>query len=307
MKLLITGGTGTIGKEIINLSLVDGIDVNVLTRNRNLKSKREGLKYFYWNPDQKFINDECFDGIDTIINLSGFNVFNFWTKKNKLRILYSRVKSTEFILDEIYKRKIKLKSFISASGIQAYKNSYSKNYTENDSESDESSFLNKVVINWESKVLEYEKLMPSTSFSIMRVGLVLSNEGGLYKVSNNLARFYLLSPIGNGNQWQSWIHVNDAARAFIRCSKESWKGIYNLVTLNPVTQKIMDSTSFSIMRVGLVLSNEGGLYKVSNNLARFYLLSPIGNAINGNHGFMLMMLQELLLDAQKKTGKESIT
>ena len=239
MKLLITGGTGTIGKEIINLALKDGVDVNVLTRDKNLNSKRKGLKYFFWNPEKEIIDYKCFDEIDTVINLAGFNVFNYWTKKNKSKILNSRLKSTEFILDEINKKKIKLKSFISASGIQAYKNSYSKQYTENDSELDEKSFLNKVVINWESKVLEYEKIMPFTSFSIMRVGLVLSNEGGLYKVSNNLARFYLLSQIGNGNQWQSWIHVNDAARAFIRCSKEYWKGTYNLVTPNPVTQKVM--------------------------------------------------------------------
>ena len=84
---------------------------------------------------------------------------------------------------------------------------------------DKNSFLNQVIINWESVVLKYERLMPSTSFSIMRVGLVLSKEGGLYKISNNLARFYLLSPVGSGEQWQSWIHVNDAARAFIKCSR----------------------------------------------------------------------------------------
>ena len=239
MKLLITGGTGTIGKEIINLALKDGVDVNVLTRDKNLNSKRKGLKYFFWNPEKEIIDYKCFDEIDTVINLAGFNVFNYWTKKNKSKILNSRLKSTEFILEEINKKKIKLRSFISASGIQAYKNSYSNYYTENDSESDKNSFLNKVVVNWEAKVLEYERIMPFTSFSIMRVGLILSNEGGLYKVSKKLARFYLLSPIGNGKQWQSWIHVNDAARAFIRCSKEYWKGTYNLVTPNPVTQKMM--------------------------------------------------------------------
>ena len=239
MKLLITGGTGTIGKEITILSLLEGIDVNILTRNKSLKSKKEGLKYFYWNPDNKFIDHECFEGADTVINLSGYNVFNYWTKKNKLKILNSRVKSTEFILEEIHKRKIRIKSFISASGIAVYKNSYSNYYSENDSVSDKNSFLNQVIINWESVVLKYKKLMPDTSFSIMRVGLVLSKEGGLYKISNNLARFYLLSPVGSGEQWQSWIHVNDAARAFIKCSRESWKGIFNLVTPNPVTQKVM--------------------------------------------------------------------
>ena len=81
--------------------------------------------------------------------------------------------------------------------------------------------------------------MPSTSFSIMRIGLVLSRDGGFYKISNKLARFYLLSKIGTGKQWQSWIHVNDVARAFLRNSKESWEGIYNLVAPNPVTHSEM--------------------------------------------------------------------
>jgi len=239
MKLLITGGTGIIGKEIINLSLIEGFNVNVLTRDKSLRSKRVGLKYFYWNPDAKVINHECFEGVNAVINLSGFNIINYWSKKNKLNILNSRVRSTEFILSEINKRNIKLKTFISASGIAAYKSSYSNFYTENDSMSDKNSFLNQVVVKWESKVLEYKKEMPSTSFSIMRIGIVLYREGGIYKISNNLGRFYLLSPIGDGKQWQSWIHINDLARAFIISSKESWEGVYNLVSPNPVTQKVM--------------------------------------------------------------------
>ena len=239
MKLLITGGTGIIGQEIINLSLIEGFNVNVLTRDKSLRSKRVGLKYFYWNPDAKVINHECFEGVNAVINLSGFNIINYWSKKNKLNILNSRVRSTEFILSEINKRNIKLKTFISASGIAAYKSSYSNFYTENDSMSDKNSFLNQVVVKWESKVLEYKKEMPSTSFSIMRIGIVLYREGGIYKISNNLGRFYLLSPIGDGKQWQSWIHINDLARAFIISSKESWEGVYNLVSPNPVTQKVM--------------------------------------------------------------------
>ena len=239
MKLLITGGTGIIGQEIINLSLIEGFNVNVLTRDKSLRSKRVGLKYFYWNPDTKVINHECFEGVNAVINLSGFNIINYWSKKNKLNILNSRVRSTEFILSEINKRNIKLKTFISASGIAAYKSSYSNFYTENDSMSDKNSFLNQVVVKWESKVLEYKKEMPSTSFSIMRIGIVLYREGGIYKISNNLGRFYLLSPIGDGKQWQSWIHINDLARAFIISSKESWEGVYNLVSPNPVTQKVM--------------------------------------------------------------------
>jgi len=285
MKLLITGGTGTIGKEIINLALKDGVDVNVLTRDKNLNSKRKGLKYFFWNPEKEIIDYKCFDEIDTVINLAGFNVFNYWTKKNKSKILNSRLKSTEFILDEINKKKIKLRSFISASGIQAYKNSYSNYYTENDSESDKNSFLNKVVVNWEAKVLEYERIMPFTSFSIMRVGLILSNEGGLYKVSKKIARFYLLSPIGNGKQWQSWIHVNDAARAFIRSSKEYWKGTYNLVTPNPVTQKMMLKSIAKSVNRKIVIPN------ISIKLA-YLLLGEVTQILNSSQKVKPLMLSQ---------------
>ena len=285
MKLLITGGTGTIGKEIINLALKDGVDVNVLTRNKNLNSKRKGLKYFFWNPEKEIIDYKCFDEIDTVINLAGFNVFNYWTRKNKSKILNSRLRSTEFILDEINKKKIKLRSFISASGIQAYKNSYSNYYTENDSESDKNSFLNKVVVNWEAKVLEYERIMPFTSFSIMRVGLILSNEGGLYKVSKKIARFYLLSPIGNGKQWQSWIHVNDAARAFIRCSKEYWKGTYNLVTPNPVTQKMMLKSIAKSVNRKIVIPN------IPIKLA-YLLLGEVTQILNSSQKVKPLMLSQ---------------
>ena len=61
----------------------------------------------------------------------------------------------------------------------------------------------------------------------------------LFKICNKLSRCYLLSTIGPGNQWQSWIHVNDVARVILKNSRESWEGIYNVVAPNPVTQKEM--------------------------------------------------------------------
>ena len=284
MKLLITGGTGIIGKEIINLSLIEGFNVNVLTRDKRLRSKIVGLKYFYWNPDIKVIDHECFEDIDVVINLSGFNIINYWSKKNKLNILNSRVRSTEFILSEINKRNIKLKTFISASGIAAYKSSYSNFYNENDSMSDKNSFLNQVVVKWESKVLEYKKEMPSTSFSIMRIGIVLYREGGIYKISNNLGRFYLLSPIGDGKQWQSWIHINDLARAFIISSKESWEGVYNLVSPNPVTQKVMLESIAKNINRKIIFPN------IPVKLVRL-LLGEVIEVINSSHKVDPQMLR----------------
>ena len=68
----------------------------------------------------------------------------------------------------------------------------------------------------------------------MRIGLVLSQSGGLYKICKMLSKFFILSPIGTGNQWQSWIHVKDAAKIILSSCENSWRGTYNLVAPKPV-------------------------------------------------------------------------
>ena len=237
MKLLITGGSGTLGQNITQLAISKNYQVNILTRNKNLSSNKNGIKYYYWDPSQKIIDHNCFDGVDSVINLSGYNVFCYWTNKNKSKILESRIESTSFILSQIKERNIKIKSFVSASGIAAYSNSLSIVSTEDHGVDKPTSFINQVVIKWESKVRDYEKILPDISFSILRIGLVLSNYGGLFKISKNLSKLFLLSPLGSGYQWQSWIHVDDVSIIFLRSIENSEKGIINLVSPNPVIQK----------------------------------------------------------------------
>ena len=237
MKLLITGGSGTLGQNITQLALSKNYQVNILTRNKKLSSNKNGVKYYYWDPKLKIIDHNCFDGVDSVINLSGYNVFCYWTNKNKSKILESRIESTSFILSQIKERNIKIKSFVSASGIAAYSNSLSIVSTEDHGVDKPTSFINQVVIKWESKVRDYEKILPDISFSILRIGLVLSNYGGLFKISKNLSKLFLLSPLGSGYQWQSWIHVDDVSIIFLRSIENSEKGIINLVSPNPVIQK----------------------------------------------------------------------
>ena len=237
MKLLITGGSGTLGQNITQLALSKNYQVNILTRNKKLSSNKNGIKYYYWDPKLKIIDHNCFDGVDSVINLSGYNVFCYWTNKNKSKILESRIESTSFILSQIKERNIKIKSFVSASGIAAYSNSLSIVSTEDHGVDTPTSFINQVVIKWESKVRDYEEILPDISFSILRVGLVLSNYGGLFKISKNLSKLFLLSPLGSGNQWQSWIHVDDVSIIFLKTIENGEKGIINLVSPNPVIQK----------------------------------------------------------------------
>lgn len=237
MKLLITGGSGTLGQKITKLALSKNYQVNILTRNKKLSSNESGLEYFYWNPSLSIIDDNCFLGVDSIINLSGYNVFCYWSNKNKSKILKSRIESTSFILSQIKEKNIKIKSFVSASGIAAYKDSLTDIPSEDHGVNIPSSFINQVVNKWESKVRDYEKILPEVSFSILRVGLVLSNSGGLFKITKNLSKLFLLSPLGIGNQWQSWIHIDDVSMIFLRSIENDEKGIFNLVSPNPVTQE----------------------------------------------------------------------
>ena len=237
MKLLITGGSGTLGQKITKLALSKNYQVNILTRNKKLSSNDSDLKYFYWDPSLSIIDDNCFLGVDSIINLSGYNVFCYWSNKNKSKILKSRIESTSFILSQIKEKNIKIKSFVSASGIAAYKDSLTDISSEDHGVNIQSSFINQVVNKWESKVRDYEKILPEVSFSILRVGLVLSNSGGLFKITKNLSKLFLLSPLGIGNQWQSWIHIDDVSIIFLRSIENDEKGIFNLVSPNPVIQE----------------------------------------------------------------------
>ena len=237
MKLLITGGSGTLGQKITKLALSKNYQVNILTRNKKLSSNESGLEYFYWDPSLSIIDDNCFLGVDSIINLSGYNVFCYWSNKNKSKILKSRIESTSFILSQIKEKNIKIKSFVSASGIAAFKDSLTDISSEDHGVNIPSSFINQVVVKWESKVRDYEKILPEISFSILRVGLVLSNSGGIYKISKNLSKLFLLSSLGNGNQWQSWIHIDDVSIIFLRSIENDEKGIFNLVSPNPVIQE----------------------------------------------------------------------
>ena len=236
MKVLITGGSGTLGKEIANLVFKKKYEVNILTRNKNLKSHNPQLKYYYWNPKKEDIDLDCFNNVDCVINLAGFSVFSLWTKANKTKIFESRVGSTNFILDVILKKNIKIKSFVNASAIAAYRDSPDFTSSENDSIDNPNSFINQVVVKWENEVKKFESKLPDISFSIMRIGLVLSKSGGIYKICKMLSKLFILSTIGNGNQWQSWIHEKDAAKIILLSCENSWRGTYNLVAPNPVKQ-----------------------------------------------------------------------
>lgn len=234
MKILITGATGLIGKKLTSDLLSKGYSVNYLTtRNSQIKSS-DKINGYYWNPEKEIIDLECFKNVDTIINLAGSNIAKRWSRSNKLQILKSRTQSLNLLKDSILKNNLNIKKIISASAIGIYPSSLDRAYTENDNLIS-SSFLGKVVSEWELAVNSFNDL--KIEIAIVRIGLVLSKDGGILSKSLFPIKFGVGSFFGSGMQWQSWIHIQDISNIFCHILKNDLVGIFNGTSPNPITNK----------------------------------------------------------------------
>ena len=234
MKILITGATGLIGKKLTSDLLSEGYSVNYLTtRNSQIKSSNK-INGYYWNPEKEIIDLECFKDVDTIINLAGSNIAKLWSRSNKLKILKSRTQSLNLLKDSILKNNLNIKKIISASAIGIYPSSFDRVYTEN-TNLISSSFLGKVVREWELAVNSFNDL--KIEIAIVRIGLVLSKDGGILSKSLFPIKFGVGSFFGSGMQWQSWIHIQDISNIFCHILKNDLVGIFNGTSPNPITNK----------------------------------------------------------------------
>ena len=126
MRILITGATGLVGREIVHLCREKNIEVHYLTtRSSKLKSEN-GYRGFLWNPDKGEIDKQCFEGVTAIINLAGASISKRWTESYKKEVLDSRINSIKTLHDGL--RNInthQITSFVSASAIGIYPTSLS--------------------------------------------------------------------------------------------------------------------------------------------------------------------------------------
>ena len=233
MKILLTGGTGFIGKKLTQYFLNKGHQINILTRNLKGKNNKKNLKFFKWNPKEKKVDFESIKGVNVIINLSGKNIFSFWSKKNKNEILSSRIDSVKTLNKLIYKND-KLKHVISASATGIYFND-SSNIQDEFSKTNTKSFLGKVVDNWE---MELNKIShKNIILTKLRIGIVFSKDGGFLKKLLFLNYLRVNPLISRGNQWQSWIHIDDLVHATQFIISKKLNGLINLVSPNPCTNQ----------------------------------------------------------------------
>ncbi|PIF00290.1 MAG: TIGR01777 family protein [Maribacter sp.] len=251
MGLLVTGATGLIGRAIAEIGNKKGISINYLTTSRDKIISRENSQGFYWDPSRNEIDSECFDGVTAIINLAGSGISKRWTADYKNGILNSRINSLRTLNDALGRIDTKgITSFVSASAIGVYPSSLDHLYTEGDQAVD-NSFLGEVVRKWEKEIDTFSHF--GFSVAKVRIGLVLSKDGGALPKIAKPIRSYVGTVFGNGKQWQSWVHISDLAKLFLFVVENRLEGVYNGVAPNPITHKKMVHELAKIFKKPLLL------------------------------------------------------
>ncbi|WP_295181208.1 TIGR01777 family oxidoreductase [uncultured Christiangramia sp.] len=236
MKVLITGATGMIGSRLSDLCRESGMIVHYLTTSKSKIEKREDYKGFYWDPKSEEIEKECFDGVTTIIHLAGASIAEKWTSEYKETIIKSRTETAALLYDTLKNNEHQVENFISASAIGKYPDSLEKLYFEDD-EVLADNFVGTVVKKWEAAADRFSNL--GIDVAKIRVGLVLSEKGGMLEKVRKPIEMNVGAPLGSGKQWQSWIHLDDLAGIFLHATDRELTGVYNAVAPNPVTNKEM--------------------------------------------------------------------
>ena len=231
-KILITGASGLIGKRLTEMLRAEGHEVFHLGRTKQAFEARAYL----WDVKKKYIEQGALDGKDIIIHLAGAPVADKrWSKAHKQDILESRTQSTRLLFEELKKRKHQVHSVICASAIGYYGfENNSHEYVETDEPGKD--FLAHVVQRWEVEQEHFRQL--NVRLVNIRIGIVLSKEGGALEQMIKPVKYYLGAPLGTGKQNMSWIHINDICGMFVKAVQDkSMEGPYNGVAPAPATNR----------------------------------------------------------------------
>jgi uncharacterized protein (TIGR01777 family) len=252
MRTIITGGTGLIGRALAKSLTSDGHEVIILSRApERATNLPDGARAERWDARTADGWGALVDGANAIVNLAGESLAgegffpSRWTPERRRRILESRVNAGQAVVQAVQSASQKPDVVIQASAIGYYGPHDEEELTEESPPGDD--FLAKVVIDWEAAT------EPVASMSVrhvpIRTGLLLDkNEGALPRLLLPF-RLFAGGPMGNGRQWNSWIHITDLVRAIrFLIENEDARGPFNLTAPNPVTNAQLGRTIGRVMR-----------------------------------------------------------
>ena len=251
-KVLITGGTGLIGRRLSELLIDAGYEVALLSRE---PAKSSHYRSFRWDPAAGFIDDVAVPYADFIINLAGSSVADGkWTNERKRDIMTSRLGGLALLHRELAKGDgHQVEAVISASAVGIYGDAGAEMLTEESPLAPPThDFLADVSHQWELAAAPIAALGIRTV--IPRIGIVLSDQGGALVPIARPVKLGAGAALGSGRQYMSWIHIDDLCRLFIAMLEQpQWQGVYNAVAPNPVTNEAFTEILAEVLHRRLVL------------------------------------------------------
>ncbi len=251
MNILITGGTGLVGTRLTELLIEQGHSVWHLSRKAQ---QRGNVKTFVWDIDKGFIDEEALLGADYIIHLAGAGIADErWTPERKKEIIDSRTKSLGLISQKLKTLPHKIQGFVSASGIGFYGTDTGSTIITEESPAG-NDFVAECCILWEKASEPISELGIRTTK--LRIGIVLTDKGGALPKMATPTKFGFGAPLGTGEQFLSWIHIDDLCRLFIHALfTPSIQGVFNAVADNPVNNRTFNQVLARVLNRPLWLPN----------------------------------------------------
>jgi uncharacterized protein (TIGR01777 family) len=229
-KVIITGGSGLVGKRLTEMLAKKGYGVNILTR------KPGNANEYKWDLQKNIIDEKVFEDVEAIIHLAGVGIAeNRWTEERKKEIVESRTRSIELLYDHLSTHENIVRYFISASAVGFYGDRGAEVLTEEASNG--TGFLAEVCRQWEDAADKMRAL--NIEVSKTRTGIVLSKHGGALEKLDLPVKFGVGTYMGDGKQFVSWIHLDDLCRMYIYLLEKKSDGIYNGCAPEAITNKQM--------------------------------------------------------------------
>lgn len=235
--VLITGGTGLIGKALTQMLTQKGYNVIILSRSIKT-SNYPSVSYAEWDIGKQTIDVNAVKQADYIVHLAGANIAEKrWTRRRKKEIVESRVKSGELLVKTLKENENGVKAVVSASAIGWYgpdsASSIKSGFRETDPAYDD--FLGNTCAAWEQSMQTVESLGKRLVY--LRTGIALSKEGGAFAEFKKPLKLGIAAILGSGNQMISWIHLEDLCRLYIYAIENNINGIFNAVAPKPLSNK----------------------------------------------------------------------
>ncbi len=250
MKIAISGATGFVGSRLVERLHTQGHRILVLTRNTNFAKKVfpspafPNLEIIAYTPSISGTWQDAIAGCDGVVNLAGEPIAEGrWTPERKQEILNTRKLGTQKIVEAIAKANPQPSVLVNTSAIGYYGTSETASFDENSAAGND--FLAQVCQEWEAEARKVQDM--NVRLVILRFGIVLGHGGALGKMITPF-KLFAGGPIGSGQQWFSWIHLDDIVSLIIQAlTQPTMEGVYNGTAPQPVRMNDLSTTMGNVM------------------------------------------------------------